>query len=41
MFIFEEPAIQEDEDRLDEMLQEYEYTKTIKEVNETRGNPGI
>lgn len=29
MFIFEEPSIQEDEDRLDEMLEEYEYNKVV------------
>jgi hypothetical protein len=33
MFIFEEPTIQEDEDRLDEMLEEHEYNKVIKEAS--------
>lgn len=32
MFIFEEPTIQEDEDRLDELLEEYEYNKVIEEA---------
>ena len=32
MFIFEEPTIQEDEDRLDELLEEYEYNKVVKEA---------